>query len=689
MADGNDAGPILTLLPFRPGVVTDDTTLSAEGFWVQANKVRFRRERAEIMGGYASFFGDVLDGTCRKILSFSDYSGNVRVLYGTSTREYVYAGTTLTDITPEVVAVSTTLGTPPFSVTAGSPIVAANFVSNHLFPGDTFRLYGSISSVGGLTLIGNFVASTVSSGNFTFSALSNATATTTGGGTASINSPRFSLGANPFSTVSGSVTVTVSQATYSPILGQRVSFGGATAFNGLTITGFYAAVSTGTPNFFTINASSAASGSGSGGGSSVAAAYDIPPGRVSAVAAAYGGGGYGAGGYGSGTAISGFPWLRTWALASYLGGSLGNPRGLSIYQWQDNIAQRATIIPNAPAQVNSIVVTPENYLLALGCTDTDSTYNPKAIRWPDNVDYTLWTPASTNTAGRLFLASGNYNVAGLVSQGQTLVWTDTSLYGLQYQPNSDTGAYLPIPLGTNCGLIGANAVVDVNGRSFWMSNNGKFFAYVGGAPQDIINPNRNYVFDALSADQSDKIYACSLAQFGEVWWFYPTVANSGENAAYIVYNYVEDHWTIGTYDRTAMIDRASSTYPFPIATDAEGRSWSQETGYSANGAAFIATLVSAAFDLSNGDRLMLASGMVPDIDFGPTAMGALTVTPSASRWPNGPLQTLDAQTITQSTERVDFNIEGRQMQLTFQSADSNTFWRLGNLRSWLLATGKY
>ena len=89
------------------------------------------------------------------------------------------------------------------------------------------------------------------------------------------------LGADPISTTSGSKLVTITSTGHGITVGTYVSFSGATAVGGLTISGEYEIVSVPSANSYTIVAASNASSTATGGGAAVVATYQINAGPAS------------------------------------------------------------------------------------------------------------------------------------------------------------------------------------------------------------------------------------------------------------------------------------------------------------------------------------------------------------------------------------------------------------------------
>jgi hypothetical protein len=88
------------------------------------------------------------------------------------------------------------------------------------------------------------------------------------------------LGANPFTTVNGSKSVAVADATYLPEVGDYVIFSNVTTFNNVDLEGEFQVASLLSTTAYTVTANTFANASGSGGGSPVYAAYLIKAGLL-------------------------------------------------------------------------------------------------------------------------------------------------------------------------------------------------------------------------------------------------------------------------------------------------------------------------------------------------------------------------------------------------------------------------
>jgi hypothetical protein len=269
----------------------------------------------------------------------------------------------------------------------------------------------------------------------------------------------------------------------------------------------------------------------------------------------------------------------------------------------------------------------------------------------------------------------------LPSRKTNLIWTDAALFSMSYlaDPLLVYGFEL---LGQGCGLIGANAAVEKDGSAFWLSNNGEFYSFTGGAPQPIPCPVRRYVLDNLDYTQAEKIYASINSANSEVWWFYPDSRDGTECSRYVIYNYAEQLWSVGTFDRTAWID--SGVLQYPLSASAAGYLYYQETGTTADGGAITAYAESAPLDLADGEQLLSVMRAVPDVE---DMLGGLTISLLARMWPAGSETTHGPYTVLPTTTKVDTRMKARQVALRIDSASAPSFWRLGALRLDLRETG--
>jgi hypothetical protein len=515
--------------------------------------------------------------------------------------------------------------------------------------------------------------------------------------------PPATLANNPFSTTSGSAIVTVTDAAGGYVDGDFVTFSGATAVGGLTLNGEYQITTIGTSTTtYEITAASAASSTATGGGASVVAAYQINVGSAFAVPlVGWGAGAWGSGTWGIGSASTNQ--MRIWSQANFGEDLIFGPNGGQIYIWKANtsLTTRGVLISSLVGA--SSVPTIQNFLLisdssrfvfAFGCNDYGSaTQNPTLIRWSDQEDYLQWLPAATNQAGSLQLSHGSKIVTALQSRQEILVWTDSSLYSMQYQgPPAVWGAQL---LADNISIAGQNACAIASGVTYWMGID-KFYKY-DGRTQTLRCDLRQYIFQDINLEQAAQIFASTNEGFNEVWFFYCS-ANSFTIDRYVTYNYAEDVWAYGTMARTPWLDSAlrqhpmAATYSYNIVFHEQGND-DNETGTTLPINAVIET---TEFDIDDGDHFGFVWRIVPDITFrgSDTASPQVTMTlipmQNSGSGFNDPISLGGNSNATvvrtatvpieEFTGQVYVRVRGRQMIMKVESNQLGCAWQLGSPR---------
>ena len=513
----------------------------------------------------------------------------------------------------------------------------------------------------------------------------------------------LTLGSNPFATVSGSTTVTVTDAAGGYINGDFVTFSGASTVAGLDLNGQYQISTIGTSTTtYTITAASAANATTTGGGASVSAAYQVNVGTAYAIPlVGWGAGAWGTGTWGIGTAS--VNQMRIWSQANFGEDLIFAPNGGQIYIWKANtsLTTRGVLISSLSGA--SYVPTVQNFILisdasrftfAFGCNDYgDATQNPMLIRWSDQEDYLEWFPSATNQAGSLQLSHGSKIVTALQSRQEILVWTDSSLYSLQYQgPPAVWGSQL---LGDNLSIAGPNAAALASGVSYWMGVD-KFYKY-DGRVQTLRCDLRQFIYEDINLDQAAQIFASTNEGFNEVWFFYCS-ANSTAIDRYVTYNYQEDVWAYGTMARTAWLDSGlrnypmAATYSYNIVNHEYGND-DNETGTTLPISAVIET---AEFDIDDGDHFGFVWRILPDITFrgsdtdSPQVTMTLIPMQNSGSGYNSPISlggNSDATVvrtatvpIEQFTGQVYVRVRGRQMILKVESNQIGCAWQLGSPR---------
>jgi hypothetical protein len=341
-------------------------------------------------------------------------------------------------------------------------------------------------------------------------------------------------------------------------------------------------------------------------------------------------------------------------------------------------------LPNAPAQVTSMFVTAERIVVACGCPDFNGNFDPLRVAWSDQENNRLWLADPSNLAGSWTLSQGTRIVRGLAGRGENLIFTDTGVYSMRYVPDPNI-VYRFDLIGTGCGLIGPNAVVQVSGVFFWMSPGGEFYMYDGGARRPLQSTVRRYVADHLSWVQQDKVHGFAIAAWGEVWWLYPDKRDGNECSRYASYSYLGNTWSIGTFDRTAFID--AGVFQFPLATDAAGNIWFHEKDFAADGGPRAWSLSTAYFDLGDGDSHMQISGAYPDAE--DLQGGYRIVVKTKHKNQRGEFNRgFGPFNVTSATAKVSMRAVGQHAQVQWSGFDAPSFFRMGAFRLDMKPSGR-
>jgi len=383
----------------------------------------------------------------------------------------------------------------------------------------------------------------------------------------------------------------------------------------------------------------------------------------------YGGNFYGLYDYGVARPENGnFQEATTWSLDNWGGYLVAcSTADGRLFEWTLNVANSAAVIANAPINNKALVVTDERFLFALGAGG-----NRRKVQWSDREDNTVWTPDVTNEAGDLELQTSGQIMLGIRTRGQTLIITDTDAHAATYQ--GPPFVYGIQRVGSSCGAISRHAAASVDEGVFWMGVRG-FHAYTGSAVQDLPSDVSDYVFSNLNTGQMSKVSAVSNQKFNEIWWFYPSSAST-ENDSYVVYNYAEQHWAIGTLSRTAGVD--AGVFDGPIWFDAAGVAYDHETGLSHNGATVFAE--SGPISLGVGDNTMSVLELIPD----EKTQGNVRAFFKTRFYPNDTVRQYGPYSMAAPTS-VRFS--GRQVQMRVEGAQLAD-WRVGVMRLDLATGGR-
>ena len=509
---------------------------------------------------------------------------------------------------------------------------------------------------------------------------------------------------NPFTT-NGTTTVSVADAAHGANVGDFVTFDSFSSIDGLNMNQEFEITSITSASVYTVTHTSTASGSTSGGGGSGNASYQIITGPSTSTY-----------GYGWSTDTwSTSTWntprsssnvvvdARNWSLDNFGEDLIATVLNGGTFVWDTSsgTGTRATALSNAPtASRFSLVSTDTRHLMIFGTETTigsTTTQDDLLFRFSDREDATDYTPVSTNEAGSLRISDGSRIMGAVKSSGQILVWTDTSMHGIQFVGTPFTFGLRQ--LGANCGLIAQHAAIEVNGRAYWMSDD-SFYMY-DGVVKKMPCSVQDYVFDDLSYTNRNDI-ACGInTAFNEIIWYYPS-ANATQIDRGVAYNYLENTWYTLNLGRTTWL--GAYVYEQPIATEystsvtanassilglTAGASYiyEHESGNNqADGTALSAFLTSGSVEIADGDELMSVSRLVPDFD---NLTNNMTATLTLEQYPQSSANVTTTGTITSTTEKIDIRGRGRAVKIKYETNTVNdTAWRLGSTKLQLRPDGR-
>ena len=644
---------MLTEIKFAPGIDKQDTSVGAAGRWVDSDNVRFRYGLPEKVGGWQSLLNESIVGVVRKQHAFVDNDGNRYVALGTDKFLLLYFEGGLYDITP----LKTALTSATLATTNASPICSITTGTDHNL------------SLGDIILLDNVTLPV---------------------GTGYVD------------------------ADFEDKLFQVTSITSNTVFTITQTTNATATVVTG-------------------------GSIDVVPYEQVGPAAQTYGYGFGVGAYGS--TIGGTEWGNAvnaasvvlepglWSLSNFgqvLVATIANGK---TFTWDSSIAARLTTrastttsgftTTNNPTATRVTLISPTTrHLIHLGTETTigdPSTQDDMFIRFSIDENINEYTPEATNTAGTQRIQDGTKIIGALVAKENILVWTDNALYTMKFVGAPFTFGFEQV--GTNCGLIGKNAAIEIDGVSYWMGNNG-FFSF-DGTVNTLPCSVEDYVYDDIDTTKGQQVNAGINNLFTEVVWWYPT-AGSEFNNRYVVFNYGQSNgqlpmgnWYTGVNVnsiRTSWID--SLVYPKPYATAYNssndgtfpvviGQSglgasvfFEQETGtdqVNPDGSTTILTSFVQSFDFSlqaNQSEIFLAMRrFLPNFK---VLTGNNQVTIGVSDYPSDSVAAtrLSPFTIDATTDKVDTRARGRYASIKIENINLGETWRFGTFQVDLQPDGR-
>ena len=700
----------LQKVQFLPGFNKQLTETQAEGQWVDGDNVRFRYGSPEIIGGWSQLGENKLTGAARAMHHIVSTNGVKYSIIGTNRILYAYSGGVFYDIHP---IKSTTTLTNAFSTTNGSPTVTITFSSGHgLSPGDIILLDNFTTITNSNYSASDFddkkfmVTSTPTNLTITITMPSNESgsgATTSGGIRVQIyypvgpaeQLPGFGWGlgqwsgtvANPqTTTLNGAIndsttTIVLTSSTNFPSTGtnhvligtEEISY---TGISGNTLTGVTRGVRNTTAASHSDGATITNTSDYVAWGEAASGDLTIDPGL--------------------------------WSIDNFGSKIIALIHNAEVFEWNSDAsnatATRATIISGAPtASRDMLVSTPDRHLVFFGTETTigtKTTQDQMFIRFSDQENINSYTPTATNTAGTQRLADGSRIMGAVRGRDAIYVWTDTALFTQRFIGPPFTFGFAQV--GTNCGLIGQNAAIEVDGAAYWFSENG-FFKYAG-ALQSLPCLVEDFVFDDLNTTANQLINAGLNNLFGEINWFYSSSGSTVIDRV-VTYNYFESTpqrpiWTTGTLDRTTWQD--SAVFGKPHATDYDASSdnsydvvgntdgctiyYEHETGTdqvtSTATTAITSNIQSGDFDVSQGGEgefFAKIRRFIPDFL---SQTGNTQITLNLRNFPNNTEASspLGPFTITSSTEKVDTRARARAVSLKVANTAAAQSWKLGGFR---------
>jgi len=693
----------MTLKKFqpRPGVNKENTRYANENGWYDCDKVRFRQGTPEKIGGWQRISSYTFLGICRSLWNWVTLGFANLIGVGTNLKFYIENGGQYYDITP--IRDTATLSNPFYIAPPGpSTTVLVTDTAHGASTGDYVTFSGSTTS----NFNAEFSITYVNANSYYITLPSPLAAGTYGGSTVSAayqisvgfgtQVPLNGWGAGPWSSGTWG---TSSTSTSSIRLWTQNNFGEDLIFGYRGGAIYYWDASSGTSTRgVLLNSLGGNVSFTSASPTVVTLSTTFPAGTPLQFAA-------------SGSLPSGVSAATTYYLSNVSGltANITNSSGTLINTASTGSGVYISNLVDVPAIQNVVYVSDNRFVFAFGCNDYGSvTQNPMLIRWSAQEDPYVWTPSAINQAGSLTLSHGSEIVTAVQTRQETVVFTDSAIYSLQYLgPPAVWGAQI---LGDNISIIGQNAAIVASGRVFWMGVD-KFYVYDGRV--NTLNCDlRKFIFQDINLGQNEQIFCGTNEGFNEVWWFYCSITGPNGTGTvvnpnttidrYVIYNYLENDgkggqgvWYYGTMARTAWLDSglrnypAAATYSYNLVNHESGVD-NNETATTLPIEAYIS---SSEFDIEDGDKFGFIWRVLPDVTFeGSTAASpsaVMTLLPmqnsgsgynnptSVGGSDNGTVTRAATVPIEQFTGQVNIRVRGRQLVMKVASSGLGVQWQLG------------
>jgi hypothetical protein len=682
---------------FKPGVNKENTRYTTEGGWYEADKVRFRQGNPEVIGGWQRISANTYNGVCRSLWNLVTLGFLNLIGVGTNTKFYIQNGGAYYDVTP--IRVTTTLGANPFTGN-GTTTVTVTAASHGATTG-SFVTFSGVTGTYAATLNAEFQLTVVNANSYTITTSSVVAAGATGG---SAVVAAYQLNAGPAYAVpltgwgagswgqAGTTWGNGGTSSSSLQLWNQINYGEDLVFgvrggslyywdatSGLTSRGVLLSSLGGTVSFTSASPTVVTSTIlyTEGAALQFAATTSLPTG-ISAATNYYV------------FEVNGL----TFKLLDNAGAAVNTTStGTGVY---------VSNIVDCPVVQNNLTVSDiSRFIIVFGTNDyprPENSYNtsidPMLIRWSAQDDPYNWTPDPTNQAGFTRLSHGSEIVTTVQTRQEVVVFTDSSVYSLQYLgPPYVWAAQL---LGDNISVISPNAAVIASGVVYWMGVD-KFYSY-DGRIQTLNCDLRRFIFQDLNLEQTAQVFSGTNEGFNEVWWFYPS---SGSNLIdrYVIYNYTEKIWYYGTMARSAWLDSGLRDYPLAAvytSTTNTGNLVNHEQGLdnneTATTVAIDAYISSSEFDIGDGHNFGFVWRVLPDLTFQDSVNSPTGAVPSVAMTLYGlansgsgvtstasqPVAKSSTYVITeQFTGMIFTRMRGRQMIFKISSNQIGTAWQLG------------
>lgn len=323
---------------------------------------------------------------------------------------------------------------------------------------------------------------------------------------------------------------------------------------------------------------------------------------------------------------------------------------------------------SVPTTNRAVIVTPERHVVLLQAGGES-----RRVAWSSREDHTDWNFSSTtNTAGYIDLTSETPLQAAVSVREGTLIWSANRLFLMRY-------VGLPFIYGTDelgsTGLYSPNAYAQFDGKCAWMDNSG-FMVYQGGNIQALECPLNDYIFSDIDTLYGPRVsHACVNGVFNEIWFFYPSSGNSECNR-YVIWNWVENWWSMGSLARTAAFPAGVQGRPIMSGTD--NHIYQHENGFTTYQGLSVANNIfisSGTINIPGDENVVNITQVVPSNgnNYALTNYTLLTrMTPSGSERTFGPYN-------SRSDGYVDTRASGRDVRIKIAARDAGD-WSIGRLR---------